>query len=102
MKLPKYKQSDLAMNEREELLLMGDAARAEYMRRTHAGINGGHSDSPSYLAEVTRLRRAQGGLCDRLREAAAKVYHQGKPQSEAEYKCFIGRNMHAKGYKYEA
>ncbi len=81
--------------EREAILLGGDAFRTEYMRRVRCGTGNspGFDDSAIYNAEVRRLRYSQGGLHDRLKEAAKRVYHQSQapyPTEHHMFRCFIG------------
>src|SRR5688572_18033169 len=90
---------DTVRNERETRLLMGDAEHTEYLRRVRVAEDQspmGQGDSPIYQEEIRRRRYSQGGLQDRLRGAAFKralvTAQWGRyPQSEAMYRCFIGR-----------
>lgn len=95
MKGKSRRKPDHAAHERENLILMGDAARTEYMRRVRCG-NGrpGMDDSPLYESEYRDRRYSHGGLHDRLRQAAKRSIINLDPLLTAyqlqQFRCFIG------------
>ena len=104
------KKSDAVKMERDKLLLAGEAGRTELLRRVHAAADGGHDDSPIYQEEVRRLRYSQGGLHDRLKEAAARqVTHNTTPRHRDMMRAFVGfrqlnfirKSSGERGYAYE-